>query len=391
LLVSPIITHSYALDIGRKTRATKQMNIRNGCFVGRFPPYGYLKSREDKHKLVRDEYAAAIVCRIFEMAANGNSVSVILKRLDDDGILPPRRYFHSVGLATEKEAGGHIHWNRGTLYAILRNRMYSGDMVQGKNKTYSYIEEKLPESEWVITENTHAPIVSRELFADVQSFLKKPTGKITSPYDTPTTENIFLSKVFCGHCGYAMRRARENEKRYVFRCATRVQFSKDDCIPVSIGEDVLKASLLETLRVQAAAFADIDGAKTVTTTDNADLRSVQAELDRNGRFLKGLYESLVSGDITDNEYREMKQTYETRIAELSERERQMREANRVALLEASARKKAATELGAVGCVTDLTAEVIGGLIEKILVYDNDRVEIKFRFRDETVEIGGTVS
>ena len=95
-----MINEAYALEIGRKIRTTKQINIRNGCFVGRFAPYGYLKSKTDCHKIVPDDYAAEIVRHMFEMAADGQGIKEIQNWLNDSGVLPPKRYLHSIGLAT---------------------------------------------------------------------------------------------------------------------------------------------------------------------------------------------------------------------------------------------------------------------------------------------------
>ena len=71
---------AYALDVSRKVRATFQMNIKNGYFVGGQAPYGYLKHPDDCHKLIVDEYAAGIVKQIFEMAADGQRINAILER-----------------------------------------------------------------------------------------------------------------------------------------------------------------------------------------------------------------------------------------------------------------------------------------------------------------------
>jgi hypothetical protein len=135
-------------------------------------------------------------------------------------------------------------------------------------------------------------------------------------------------------------------------------------------------------------FADVNPATTAKQVDNTELRNVQAELERNGSFLKGLYESLICSDITGAEYKEMKQSYEAKIAALTGRERQLREAARTAALETARRGKAADNIGAVYRIADLTADVMDALIERILVYEDKRIEIKFKFTDETVTMGG---
>ena len=158
-----LVNESYALEIGRKIHTTKQMNIRNGCFVGSIPPYGYLKSKLDNHKHEPDPIAALIVKRMYEMAANGDGVPTIRDWLNGENILPPKKHLHSVGVVSAKQAEGHSHWNVSVIYTILKNRVYVGDMVQGKGRTQSYDMKRVDKSDWVITENTHEGLVNREV------------------------------------------------------------------------------------------------------------------------------------------------------------------------------------------------------------------------------------
>ena len=378
-----MVNEASALEIGRKIRTTKQMNIRNGCFVGCIPPYGFLKSREDNHKLVPDAYAAPIVRRMYEMAAYGDKVSDILAWLNSNDILPPKRYYHSIGIGTPKAENGHIHWNKGSIYTVLKNRVYVGDMVQGKGKTQSYEQKRLPESEWVITEGTHEGIVSRELFDKVQMLWGKSSKPVTR-YSEPKTDNIFHRKVYCGHCGYTMRRARSSETQYNLKCETRVYYSKDDCVPVSINEDVLKAIVLALLQEQSVVFAEPRGssANEPVSKDDTEIHNIQSEIDKNTRYLKGLYESLMEGDITNTEYKEMKQSYETKIADLTEKARDLRESARQQALDTTKRNNAAGRLQSLSRISDLTAEVVDKLIEKILVFEDKHIEVRYNFTDE---------
>ena len=384
--IKNMVNEAYALDIGRKIRATKQMNIRNGCFVGRLPPYGYLRSDIDRHKLVPDEYAAPIIRRMFEMVADGQGVKAVQQWLNDSGILPPKRYFYSIGVASEKEATGHIHWSKSVVYTILQNRIYVGDMIQGKFKTQSYVQTKLPESEWVVTENTHVGIVSRELFAVAQS-IHGSNAKVRTKGESV---NIFLRKIVCGHCAHAMRRVKY-KKSHGFTCSTQHDYSKGDCTLVSINEDVLKELLLCTLRKKAEVFTEIAPTAIAMQIDATELRSVQAELERKHGFLKGLYESLISGDITNAEYKEMKQSYETSIDLLSNQVRQLRESARLAALDVAKKSSAAENIGAVSRISELTAEIVDTLIDKIVVFEHKRLEIHFKFTDEIAMVGGADS
>jgi DNA invertase Pin-like site-specific DNA recombinase len=373
-----LVNESYALDVGRKIHATKQMNIRAGLFVGAMPPYGFLKSSEDGHKLVPDPIAAPIVAEIFERFVGGEGVTAIRDWLNESGTLPPRKHLYSVGVVSEKLAQGHHHWNVGALYSILKNRVYVGDMAQGKGRTQSYDVMRTEKSEWIIVENTHDPIVSRELFEEVRK--RWPNrARIKSG-----SCNIFLRKVFCGHCGFAMRRTSAG----TFKCETRQRYGHDDCVPVSIGEDTLKAILLESFHEKAANYCVATTLPAKAPQESSELSALRTELTRVTGYLKGLYESLVTGVLTQDEYADMKQGYETRIAELTAREQEFMGTARERHMRQMTVDKASGALGAVAVISDITAEVLDVLVNKIRVFDDKRIEISYKFTDEVDSVGG---
>jgi DNA invertase Pin-like site-specific DNA recombinase len=381
-----MMNETYALEVGRKIRQTKQMNIRNGGFVGSIVPYGYFKSVEDRHKLVVAPEAGAVVRRIFEMSADGRTIPQIMEWLAAEKIMPPRRYLFSKGVISEKLIGKHTLWNRGVIYEILSNRIYTGDMVQRKTSTREHVQHRLDESEWLITPDTHEGIVSRELFDKVQNMRSKQKPKAKS-----TNDNIFHRKLFCGHCGYTIVRRRNTDNSTTFMCNSRQSYGKNACVPVSISENALKTEILELLRKEAAVFADRRARQTAKSTNDktqAELTQTRLELDRISGFLKGLYESLVSGDLTNGEYTELKQNYERKIAALTEREQRLRDELRERYLRESALKKAGDSLDSVSVIGDLTAATIDALIERILVFKDKHIEVTFKFSDETGETEG---
>jgi len=243
-----MVNEAYALEVSRKVKATIRMNIRNGCFIGGIAPYGYFKSENDCHKLVVDPYAAGFVRTMYEMAANGQSHGSILAWLNDNDIAPPMRYIYSKGLTTENSKGAKTRWwsLRG-VRDVLRNRMYCGDMIQGKKRMEGGVQVTLPQSEWTITENTHEPIVSRELFAEVQKFWDKPKIEKEPYYKGENTEDILRATVFCGDCGSQMFRKRTGDKTYSYLCTARVQYTTRACGGMRTTERLLKTAVFEQI------------------------------------------------------------------------------------------------------------------------------------------------
>ena len=64
----------------------------NGKYIAAFAPYGYVKSPEDKHKLVVDEVASGIVKRIFREFLSSKSMYKIAEGLNRDRIDSPGVY-----------------------------------------------------------------------------------------------------------------------------------------------------------------------------------------------------------------------------------------------------------------------------------------------------------
>jgi DNA invertase Pin-like site-specific DNA recombinase len=384
LSLKNMINESYALDVSRKVRATFQMNIKNGYFVGGQAPYGYLKHPNDCHKLIIDDYSAVIVRQIFEMAANGERINAILEWLNGNEILPPNRYLCSIGKLSPKATGAdNKYWSYRGVRSILDNQIYCGDMVQGRKTTVNGELKRLPESEWTITENTHEAVISREMFATVQEFLKQPDK---SPrYTTTKTKNIFQGKLFCGCCDRPLPRKRDGERFYRFKCAAPKQYSSFACTGMKITEKLLKEKIFALLQGHEVVLTQAAVASPSADTHNDELIAVKAELGKVQHFLKGLYESLILGDTTDCEYKELKSGYETKITTLTARERQLREDSFTRKQQSKALSQARESVLKIESVSDLTAEVIDRVIEKIEVYENKRIVVKFRFTGEVAE------
>lgn len=98
ILIKRIINEAYAIDIGRKVKAQQQQAIRAGDYVGARPPYGYLKSPDNCHKLIIDEKTAPVVKQIFDWASEHISLEGIVLRLNEAGVEPPNVYSQKNGI-----------------------------------------------------------------------------------------------------------------------------------------------------------------------------------------------------------------------------------------------------------------------------------------------------
>ena len=390
-----VIAESYALDISRKCRAVQRQNIQQGRYVGRLAPFGYSKHPKDCRKLIIDEEAAPVVRQIFEWAASSVSVNEIAKRLSAAGTPIPSQRNHDKGLNTSEKLLGSGYWKANVVRNILADRVYIGDMVQGKTQTLYGKRIHVDPSEWVCVENTHEPIIDCELFERVQ-VLRSRVCKEVKGYASygAYTPNIFKGKIFCACCKRPMHRKRQNKDGiYLFYCDTRWQFGKDACVQVSIKEAALKTEMIEILNKYSEVVRgkSISIEKTVSQDGLADstkeLREINLNLDKAERMLKSLYENLVSGLITQDEYTQMRARYLAKIERYSGQSNEIRKRRHDAKAKAneySAFSQAAAE---VISSSDLTAELLDKLVEKIQVRPDKSFHTLFKFMDELGESG----
>jgi len=387
-----IISEAYALDISRKCRAVKRQNIIDGRYIGRLAPYGYKKSPDDCHILIPDNETAPIVQQMHKWAIEGVSKYEIARRLSNARIPSPSYRNYTMGYNTSLKACGTIYWKPSTVKAILIDRVYVGDMVQGKHRTVNNKDVDVDPVDWVCVPNTHKAIINRDMFDHVQNILNDKK-EITKNFKSKpkSTENIFVSKVICGKCGYIMRRkSNKDGVTFWYRCESQQKYGKDACTIVSVREIDLKTEVLTTLNKLAETilgkYISIEHEAESSNKVDAELLEINKSMDKNGRFQRSLYENMVSGLIDRNEYMLLKSEYEAKIKTLSEKADEIR--NRKYELKSLATEYRDLSDAVSAAVSDnkLTSEIINKLVSKIVVNPDKSFEVSFLFKDEFSEV-----
>lgn len=161
-------------------------------------------------QIYQNEEGAKVVCRIYDkFLLEGKGTYVIANELREEGILP---------LRAKK-------WSSSVILRILRNEKYCGDLLQKKTYTPDYLTHEkrynYGEEEYVRVTNHHTPIISREVFNQVQVILDSRARKIASK-ERESNRYAFSGKILCGRCGryyIARSRVRNDESLYlVWRC-----------------------------------------------------------------------------------------------------------------------------------------------------------------------------
>ncbi len=388
-----LINDAYCRDISIKIRSHLEVKRKNGEFIGSFAVYGYRKKEDDRHKLEIDTYAAGVVQDIFRMKLHGMSQDAIAKKLNQSGILPPAEYKASIG--SSYQSGFRVkektEWTPVAVRRILKNEIYIGNLVQGRQTTPNhkvkkvYVKEK---SDWIRIEKNHEAVVSDRDFEVVQRLLAMDTR--TAPGNGEVYPLSGL--VVCGDCGMPMIRktTRAGGRVYSYYiCATNK--ATKECRPHSMSTEKLACAVLELLRKHIENIIDLQrilsfiGTISFQQMDMKKLEERKAEKQAEVEWctdLRGmLYEDLKDGMISGDEYRELHAAYESR-----------RKNAQLAICQIDLEMGEILERKSRGFVwldyftehqniEKLTRNVAVSLIREVRVVDKNSIEVIFDFND----------
>lgn len=397
-----MINEAYALDIGRKIKAQARQAMKDGEYIGAWAPYGYRKDPENCHKLLIDPEAAEVVFQIFQWAYEHVGLNDIARRLNEQGIQTPSHRKRATGEITHENLVGSGKWQTRTVAKILDSEVYTGDLVQGKTKIVDHQQVQADEDNLIIATNTHEAIISHEVFEAVKAYRRQVCEESKAHEVDPYTPNIFKGKVFCAHCGGSLHRQRNKRKKgsdvYLFHCLTKSRVDKNGCLGVSVTEkdllDAVVAILQQELTVALGNYSFVLEAEVKRKKERDDLKAgisaKKQEIDRNRRFVRGLYENFVQKVLTSEEYFTMKKDYEAAIAKLSDEISTLE--NGLAVMDAQLAKYKELEQDAKVLEKDhtLTAALIDRLIERIEITHDKEIRVSFRFKSEFEEYGKAV-
>lgn len=322
LSVKSVMNDAYCRDISVKTRSALNNKRDNGEYVGACPVYGYKKSEENHNTLIVDEYPASVVRDIFRMKISGISALKIAETLNGLGILSPLEYKKDRGLPHPK--GGFsdndgAKWSPSTIIRILKDETYTGTLLQLRQGKVNYKVNKItskPESEWKRAENAHEAIIELHDFDIAQRIMRLDTRT------APGENNVYLFSgiLVCGCCGSQMTRKTvpyKNGKYYYYFCPTTKKRGCDGA--VMLKEDILQEQVFECVKAQvsnvvsiAAILAGSDAQRAVSAIGKQYITQI-ADNERKIEHLAGikatLYENLIIGLITKDDYKVLKQKY----------------------------------------------------------------------------------
>lgn len=393
--VKNIMNEAYCRDISVKTRSALDVKRRSGDFVGAFTIYGYVKTG-DKHKSLEfDEYAAGVVRDIFRKRLEGFSASHIADELNRMGILSPLAYKRNHGMPHAK--GGYTDrkdckWSATTIIRILKDETYTGTLVQGKQTTPHFKlkeREDKPSSEWIRVEGTHEAIIQKHDFDLIQRLRRIDTRT------SPKSDKVYLFSgiLICGCCGCRMTRKtnRYKDKEYHYYycptgkkngCASSVMLKEDDlieCVQDSLKGHIENVASLDSL-LSSISQERIN--RELTQEYAGQIRANEKQLAQIEGFKTKLYENLVSGILTKEEYLSYKRKYNADIELLQKAVAEWEERLTDVLENRSERNRWINHFMQFSTMEEIDRRAVMQLIRSIRVISKDELHIEFNYQDE---------
>lgn len=323
-----ILNEMYARDISKKIRSSHRLRGSMGEPLSQ-PPYGYMKSSENKKKWKIDPEAATVVKSIFKMCLDGKGNETIARELQESEVLIPMAYWRSKGLnrGGKKTQTNPYKWCKTTIQKILSQQEYCGDIINFKTYSKSFKNKTRYENSkenWAVFKDVNEPIIDRETFETVQKFISKT--KRRAPKKENGERSIFNGLVYCGDCHSKMRyhTNTSNKEIHYFTCSDNKVDYRGKCpgrhyVRADALEEVVKLELrrlVEMLEIDESYFARLLLRKNDKEREK-DKKFLESELQKAiarsntvSQLYEKLYEDNVIGKVSDEWFVELSHKYE---------------------------------------------------------------------------------
>lgn len=400
-----IVNDMYAKDISVKIKTSKHNRARNGYFIGSVPPYGYkvVKLKEGQ-KLEVDENVRSIVEEMFRLTLEGKSQYEVAKHFNTMGYATGMVYYKTGRIYRQN---GDPQWNKGTISKMLTNRTYTGTLVQGvkqQNLAKGMKQQFVDESQHIIYENAHEPIISKEDFEKVlqgrANRLKNNAFGAEMHNFERDYENRYKGLIFNNATGKELyRRTRiygTNHDRLYY------SFQNDTCtgkIDNEVRVFIMERDLDKAMSEKVSDFITKATSKTKLIERvskrfsesigklNKDISKLKIKTEKEEFLIQKAYEEYSLGKIDRETYSLKREIALSHIATIN---------NEVIAIEKVVKDLERDNKTSIKWIKDvfsakkvekLPADLIHSLVEKIIVYGNHNFEIIFKFNMDSL-MGG---
>ncbi|HWL22692.1 MAG TPA: recombinase family protein [Ureibacillus sp.] len=340
---------------------------------GRFDeaPYGY--TLIDGKLYIATDGTAEIVKRIYNEYIEGKSFDAIGRSLFNEDIPTPAK------VKGNKNAGEF--WHGSTVRQILEREIYTGCLIAKKTSTISPSTNKRTvnkREDWIVRENTHEAIISKDDFELVQQLIKK-RKRIRSQQSS----HLFTGLLICENCGSGMHFKRD---RYV--CGHQNKHGKKACsVNFRPIEDKLKQAILNDLNT--LYFSKISKESTQKLLDqqlsklqmdtNNEVQQYEKDLTKLRMKKQKALDKLLDDKIEQDVYDDLIATLNPKIEELVNKLNVLKEDDNNTHVDVTKLKEyILQQLNPKQLITELTPSLLARFIHKVIVKADGQLEVHYR-------------
>lgn len=410
--IKNLVNDMYAKDFSRKARLSLSQRRQEGSYVGGPPPYGYVSVWEGKRRiLLPDENTAEIVRYIYRKFIETEGYAAVANDLNQRRINPPAIYKKSGEVYCPPDTP-YKGWDKSAVERILKSATYQGTLVQGKTNITAKNEKNRvhkKEKEWVVTEDTHKPLIDEETCNkahEIREKIQERRKECAHPSQgVPIEENCFDKVLYCGVCGQKMTRnsyvkkyADGSQKRMDGYFCINGGASRVDSCPSS--NRISKQQLIDLLFVlfEVEFSVHLEKQKVYLKKGEMMIEQERKKLEQKILLLRkekerldmeesDRYQEYRLGKLSQKDYVAYKMQREDKKREFNRQEEQFL-ANRKELeRDGRAYLQAIRSLAKLRKGREFTKELLETLIERIYIYPDKRLEVLFTYGDFRLEGG----
>ena len=386
--INGLINEWYLEDLSVNVRSVLDHKRKEGQYIASFALYGYQKDPAVKGRLQIDPEAAEVVKRIYAMTLRGVGAHKIAQILNEEGVLSPTAY--------KQQNGEHYHlarktpyeslWSSGTIYQMLHNQTYTGDLVQGRHKKVSYKSKRtvwLPKSQWIVVENTHEAIIDKDTYDMVQQMMQ---GRTRS--GAGGTIHPLARKVVCGCCGCIMEQTgrplkADGTRVHYVRCRMHQRAPKRCGNKTCTNLDDLQELVLRRIWEYAAEYFDPEKVELPRRDDPvrqraqaqcSELKRLKGEVERRRKAMQELYLDKVSGLIDNVQFTEMKDAFLQDVEQAENRIRVLESEQKTRQENSNETRDRMQQVRQLSQPATLSRELVMLLVDKVVVEPKDTGE-----------------
>ena len=374
----------YSKDLSEKVRSTKKQLAEKGYCVAPYAFFGYQKAPGNKHTLLVDEDAAAVVRRVFDLFISGLSTTEIARKFNAEGVLTPlqRKRLQAVSRKWNCVDQNKNYWTSSIVRKILDDERYTGKAIYGKTtrkKVGSSRVKAVTEDQWTVVDGAFPAIITQEIFNTAKSL-----NRNSHPGSAGESTRVFYRKIRCGHCGLAMERLQSTHPCYV--CRTDRYKPDIGCPQDRIDEKELEQTVLAAIHMMAQLVRGAVQAKQRQSAKDTrynqrldqQIKVHQNSIQMRQQEKMAAFEDMVSGKVSAEDYQHKRGRCEKHIQWLEIKIKVLEDAKR----QAKEEELSTDNIIPYTNVRTLTRELVDSLIHNIYIYSSTSIEIVWKCGDE---------